>query len=213
MNVYVVGDSISLHYGPYLEKYLAGFAGYARKTGREKALDGLDLPRDANGGDSGAVLAFLRALAAQGRWPADLLLFNCGLHDIKTHPATGARQVPMGRYADHLAAILQTIENLGPRPIWIRSTPFDEENHNRKSVGFHRYVADLDAYNDTADRIMRAHGVDIIDLHGFTLRLGRPSELIVDHVHFREEVRALQGAFIAGWLHGFVGKSLRIGKA
>ena len=36
--VYVLGDSISMHYGPYLEAYLRGVMDYARKGGEEAAV-------------------------------------------------------------------------------------------------------------------------------------------------------------------------------
>ncbi len=202
MKLYVIGDSISIHYGPYLESFLQGVAGYARKTGEDGVLENLDIPRGANGGDSGQVLEFLREAAARGGIAADLLLFNCGLHDIKTDPASGARQVPLDRYEANLRTILRVIAELGPSPVWIRSTPFDEERHNRISTAFHRHAADLAAYNAAADAVMRAHGVPVIDLYSFTRNLG--GDLYRDHVHFREDVRAQQAAFIAGWVSGYV---------
>ncbi len=45
------------------------------------------------------VLSFLRAKAESGGIEADLLLVNCGLHDIRTDPETGTRQV---LYCDHV---------------------------------------------------------------------------------------------------------------
>jgi lysophospholipase L1-like esterase len=81
MRIYVLGDSISIQYGLYLQKYLEGVMEYNRKQGDEEALLNLDKPQGANGGDSGMVLSFLRARAASGGIDADLLLLNCGLHD------------------------------------------------------------------------------------------------------------------------------------
>ena len=63
MKVYVIGDSISIQYGPHLQAYLKGTMGYARKEGEEKALLNLDCPQGANGGDSSMVLSFLKARA------------------------------------------------------------------------------------------------------------------------------------------------------
>lgn len=139
---------------------------------------------------------------------ADLLLLNCGLHDIKTDPQTGARQVPLAQYEDNLRAILRTAATLRPRLLWIRTTPCDEAVHNRTGMGFHRFASDCAAYNHAADRIMHAAGVPVIDPHSFTRNLG--PDLYCDHVHFREPVRAQQAAFLCGWLlaftaHGRVG--------
>ena len=81
---YVIGDSISIQYGPYLEAALAGTWQYARKEGDAEARLNLDIPIGANGGDSGRVLGFLSSWADSVTAPIyDLMLINCGLHDIK----------------------------------------------------------------------------------------------------------------------------------
>ena len=199
--IYVVGDSISLHYGPYLRDMLRGTMDYARKEGEEEALLNLDNPQGANGGDSGMVLAFLRAKAAAGGIAADLLLLNCGLHDIKTDPATGRKQVPLASYERNLRAILDLRPRLCPALAWIRTTPVDERVHNAvPGIAFHRFTADVAAYNAAADAIMTAAGVPLVDLFTFTRNLS--PDLFCDHVHFTEPVRRLQAAFLAGWLAG-----------
>jgi len=70
--LYVIGDSISMHYGPDLEAMLESVMAYSRKSGQEEALKNLDRPAGANGGDSSMVLAYLRAVQAAGGLPADL---------------------------------------------------------------------------------------------------------------------------------------------
>ncbi len=201
MKVYVVGDSISIHYGPHLQALLGPGWHYARKEGQDEALLNLDHPQGANGGDSSMVLAFLEGKARAGGIDADLLLVNCGLHDIKTDPATGLKQVPEDRYEDHLRRIVQTAAALRPRLVWIRTTPCDEAVHNHPGMAFHRFSADVEAYNRVADRVMRDAGVPVIDLHTFTVNVG--GDLYCDHVHFHDHVREKQAAFIAGWLTAF----------
>jgi len=121
---------------------------------------------------------------------------NCGLHDIKTNPATGAKQVPLDQYRTNLRAIVAL---LGAKLIWIRTTPCDERVHNaRPGMEFFRYAADGLTYNQAADEIMAAADVPVIDLYTFTVNLG--PELYCDHVHFHEAIREKQAAFIAGWL-------------
>jgi lysophospholipase L1-like esterase len=202
MKVYVIGDSISMQYGPWLEQYLRGVAAYGRKEGDEAALQDLDNPQGANGGDSSMVLDFLRAKAGRGGLTMDLLLVNCGLHDIKTDPETGARQVPLDQYKANLAAIVNLVAEAGPQLIWIRTTPCDEAIHNPRQPAFQRFAADCDAYNAAADAVMHAAGVPTIDLHTFTINLG--PDVFCDHVHFHESVRAQQAAFIAGWLRCYL---------
>lgn len=201
MNLYVIGDSISIHYGPYLEKHLRGVMGYARKEGEEEALLNLDQPNGANGGDSSMVLSFLRGKAAAGGIDADLLLVNCGLHDIKTHRDTGKKQIPIEAYATNLRAIIKTTAAMKPQLIWIRTTPLDETVHNAHDVAFLRYNADHAAYQRVADDIMREAGIPVIDLHTFTANLGDTP--FADHVHFPEPIREKQAAYIAGWLAAY----------
>jgi lysophospholipase L1-like esterase len=198
MKVYVIGDSISLHYGPYLKQYLSGCMDYARKEGETEALLNLDKPQGANGGDSSMVLAFLRGMARTKGIRADLLLVNCGLHDIKTDPQTNAKQVPLAAYQDNLRMIITTAGEMQIPLAWIQTTPCDDKTHNRPDMKFHRFAADVDAYNAAADRIMAKAGVPSINLYTFTRNLG--PDLYCDHVHFTEPVRKLQAAFIAGWL-------------
>ena len=196
--LYIIGDSISIQYGPYLQQALQGFMHYARKEGETEALLNLDNPQGANGGDSSMVLAFLQGMAQQGGIDADLLLVNCGLHDIKTNPQTGQRQIGIDRYAENLRAIVALAATMPLSMAWIRTTPCDEHIHNQPHMAFHRFAADCDAYNTVADNIMHTAGIPIIDFYTFTRNLG--ADLYCDHVHFHEPVRAQQAAFLAGWL-------------
>jgi len=199
MKIYIIGDSISCQYGPYLEAYLDGIMDYSRKGENEEALLGVENPQGQNGGDSNMVLRFLKAKVAADDIDADLLLINCGLHDIKTHPETGQKQVPLNRYKKNLADIIDISKKMKPQLVWIRTTPCDEHVHNRKEgMKFHRFAQDCRDYNQAADEIMREHSIPTIDLYSFTKNLGQ--NLYCDHVHFHTHVREKQAAFIAGWL-------------
>ena len=201
--LFVLGDSISIQYGPYLEQYLAGRYHYARKEGTELALQNLDNAQGANGGDSSQVLAYLKAMQASGGIPADVLLLNCGLHDLRTIPATDTKQVTPDQYEANLLAILETAQGMGLKVVWVRTTPVVDEVHNtgRADTDFHRYAVDVDVYNAIADSVMRLSKVPSIDLYTFTRNLG--PDVYCDHVHFHEHVREKQAAYIAGWLELF----------
>ena len=205
MKIYVLGDSISIGYGSFLQGYLKGIIEYSRKRGEEEALLNLDKPQGANGGDSGMVLSFLKSKAESGGIDADLLLLNCGLHDIKTNPKTGEKQVPIDRYRENLEAIVHTTGSMKCSLVWIRTTPCDEAVHNQRCKEFQRFSADCIAYNNVADKIMITSDVPIIDLYSFTLNLGE--NLYCDHVHFPEHIKEKQAAFIAGWLMAFKRKN------
>ncbi|NTU65586.1 MAG: SGNH/GDSL hydrolase family protein, partial [Chloroflexi bacterium] len=151
----------------------------------------------ANGGDSALVLDYLRAL--QPDRPFDILLINCGLHDLKRDVTTHALQVPLDLYEANLHAILAQAQRLAARTIWVRTTPVIDERHNRLNTTFQRFGADVEAYNAAADRIMEERGITTIDLFTFTRNLG--PDVYSDHVHYTTEVRMQQAAFIAGHLY------------
>lgn len=210
--VFVVGDSISIQYGPYLERFLSGVAVYDRKgdePGQAKAEQNLDYPTGANGGDSGMVLAYLRARESTGGIAADWIVLNCGLHDLRRKPQTGQIQVPLDAYEKNLRAILKESEKMNLSPVWVRTTPVIDMIHNArvKSQNFHRFAVDVEAFNAAADRVMAQAGVPIIDLHRFTA-LFIPDGF-VDHVHYTEPVREKQAAYLAGALSVLVGRRWR----
>jgi hypothetical protein len=59
--VFVIGDSISIHYGPFLKKMVNEKYNYDRKGNMEDALKNLDKAIGANGGDSSMVLEYLNS--------------------------------------------------------------------------------------------------------------------------------------------------------
>jgi len=81
--IFLIGDSISIHYSPYLEMYLKGKAVFDRKKDNGLAENNLDIPQGANGGDSQMVLSYLKIKMNEPDFKPDYLLLNCGLHDIK----------------------------------------------------------------------------------------------------------------------------------
>ena len=198
-NIFLLGDSISIQYAPHLISMMAGTANFMRKTGDEEALRNLDVPTGANGGDSRMVLAYLRVRCASGEFKPDFVLLNCGLHDIKDNGDGKPNQVDIKDYRANLTSIAALFKTTGTPWAWIRTTPLSETVHNAKASKFKRYEKDLAAYNKAADDIMNKERLPLIDLHGFTKSLGG-DEIYCDHVHFTEEVRRLQGAYLAGWI-------------
>ncbi len=198
--VFVIGDSISIQYGPYLANFLAGRLHYARKGDDQESLLNLDIPQVPNGGDSSRVLAYLRALQTSGKFKADVLLINAGLHDIKADTATKAKQVPLEAYRENLQEVAKLGRSLAGECVWITTTPLDEAAHNSQQRQFHRYTEDNDAYRAAAAEVMAAAGVPMVDLHAFTTQIG--GDLYCDGVHFQDSVRQMHAAHIAGWLIG-----------
>lgn len=195
--VFVLGSSLTIQFSPYLEKALSGRFRYDRKQdgGGASAADNLDIPQGASAGDSSMVLAYLRQRRIHDPIDAEILLLNCGLHDIKTDPATGERQVPIERFEDNLRESLKEARLMGLKVAWLRITPVVEAVHNARSKGFLRFSKDVDAYNAVADRVMAEVGAKIIDLHA--LCVSQLPQALIDHVHYDEKSRGEQALFIA----------------
>jgi lysophospholipase L1-like esterase len=191
VSLHVVGDSISIHYGPYLEKSLDRAVRYSRKEGKYQSLD---VPAGANGGDSSQVLVYLDWLTAQG-FRTDCLAVNCGLHDIKQDPVTGKFQVDLPQYRENLGLIVTAGQRIAGLFIWITTTPADYVTHWNHVKEFVRRNGNVLAYNQAAREIMNANKIPVIDLYTFTAAL--PGPLYCDHVHFCEKVRRKQGEYIA----------------
>lgn len=202
--LYVLGDSISIHYGPYLEGYLKGKFRYTRLSDVETAVLNLDVGMGGNAGDSNRVVQLLSMRREEPEFQPDVLLFNCGLHDIKREVARGKPlQVEPDKYRSNLVKAVEIIREIGSQPVWVRITPVADAIHNNREIAFRRHDADVDVYNALADEVMNSLKVPAVDLHHFTRQLGPDETLFCDHVHFTETIREKQAAFIAGWLNGW----------
>lgn len=211
-NIFVIGDSISMHYGPYLQTYLKGKVGYARKEPLEGEVEkkgDIWKPVGANGGDSARVLSYLSMLKNQNK-KFDILLINCGLHDIKFNIDTGTHQVEIAEYKENLPKIIEAAKSMSNGFIWVTTTDVVEDLHNQnpdKPRNFKRYSKDILLYNAAASEILGASSVPCIDLNGFTKSLNDDyADLSADGVHFKEEVKMLQAAYIAGYINAYVNK-------
>ena len=206
--LFVLGDSISINYGPALERSLAGRFRYDRKGAALGASQNIDSVL-VNGGDSDSVLAFLRSQAGLfGTDKPSILLLNCGLHDLRVDPESGSHQVEAETYVRNLEQIVTLAKSAAECVVWVRSTPVVDARHNHFSLAFRRFNADVETYNTCADAVMQKAGITCVDLYRFTLSLcEQPEELeqlYLDHVHFLPAVNQMQGAYLAGWLEAFV---------
>jgi lysophospholipase L1-like esterase len=196
--LFLVGDSISIQYWPYLKEYLSGICDIDRKNDDGQAEKNLDVPVGANGGDSRMVLEYLRLKFSDPDFKPCYLLLNCGLHDIKHNPKTGVIQVTEEDYHKNLTDIIHLLNQNQVKLIWIRTTYVVDSIHNAKSSSMRRYGADVVRYNAIADKICEEHNIPSIDLYEFTKQLG--VQHIADHVHYDESTKALQAAYIAGFV-------------
>lgn len=196
--LFVIGDSVSIHYGPYLKRMIESKFQYDRKRGEEQALMDLDKPIGANAGDSRMVLKYLEEELKKGT-RYDILLINCGLHDIRVDRFSKKIQIEIEEYKINLNNILKISKSMANEVIWVGLTPVIDDIHNSRKEGFLRYSEDVHNYDNNAKQIMREFNISCIDIYNFTKNLG--VNIYSDHVHFDEEVRRLQAAFIAGYVN------------
>lgn len=188
--LHVIGDSISIQYGPYLEKYIEKHFVYSRKEGKSGDLD---IPKGANAGDSSMVLDYLRKCELEKNcW--DFIIINCGLHDIKIY--NESYQIDIDQYERNLKQIFKFTKILSHKTIWIKISPVIDDLHNSLKKEFKRYNRDIIKYNEVSERLAQSNCELIIDLYKFSKSLGG-REIYQDHVHFKPEIQKLQAAYIA----------------
>lgn len=192
-----VGDSVYVQYSPYLRAALPATFNYQRNENLEQAMTNLDVPQGANGGDSRRCLGIFEKAMARPDFEANVILFNCGLHDIKQPTGGGPMQVPLAEYTANLQRIIQLVQARGIRLVWVTITPVCESKHNLPRFHIWRCEKDVQAYNQAARELMTQAGISVIDLHTFSLEQGPLETILPDGRHFSPEVQAKQGRFIA----------------
>jgi lysophospholipase L1-like esterase len=199
--LHVFGDSISIQYGPALENCLAGQWRFTRLSGVRAASNNLDVATGANGGDSRRVLFLLREKLSTADFAPDLLLVNCGLHDIKADPVSGKTSISPEEYRTNLNGLASLLVNYSRSSAWVQTTHCADAIHNtREGMTFHRYAKDAEAYDKIARSVMADANIPVIPLGNYTRSLGPDNCLFCDHVHFNDWVRDKQAAFLADWI-------------
>ncbi len=183
LDALIIGDSISLGYTPTVERELASIARVRHCPG--------------NSGDSANLLANLRTWLAEPR--PDLVVLNCGLHDVRRERNTGNPQVPIDQYRSNLRAAFETIRTTGCSIVWATTTPVIEDRH-QASKPWDRWNKDIDAYNDVALELAREAGALIIDLHAAARALGLDAAISNDGVHFTHGAYEALGQMLAAQL-------------
>lgn len=213
-SVLVVGDSISNH---WMESLPAALGSAASCTGGSD-WSGTDWSKgDGTGCDSTQALAYVVATLRDDSATPDILLLNCGLHDIKRSVVDGRYQVGPERYRENLDAIVAHIRSVSTTLVWVSTTPVvtgpDGTTRTAPSTAyanasFERTNETVDWYNKIAASLMRQHDVPILPLHDFSAEAFADIAQggTYDSVHFTPICRRQQAAYVASWLseNGFV---------
>jgi lysophospholipase L1-like esterase len=168
--VVLVGDSIRMGYAPLVTKRLNGKA--------------IIVSAKSNGEDSGNVLRNLEEWVLKEQ--PDVVHINAGLHDLKL---TGRNyQVPLAMYEKNLKTILERIQKeTKAKVIFATTTPILDDLHAKRKVGFDRFEADVQKYNEAAVFVMKQAGTPINDLHKLVETGGREKLISGDGTHYTPE--------------------------
>jgi len=178
--VLIIGDSISMGYTPVLQGMLYGKVDITR-------------PPNSGGGWINCE-GTKRGVEMIDEWLAlgdfDVIHFNFGLHDLKhVQPDSGRnsndpshpQQSNLKQYDANLRLIVAKLKATDAKLIFATTTPYPD-----KPGGPLRRADQPLKYNEVALKIMKENGIDVNDLHGFTLP--RMDELLLPkNVHFRPE--------------------------
>lgn len=198
--VFVLGDSICIYYTPFLLPRLEAEFDCLTKKGRAEAMKDLDVPIKANAGNTKDILEFLDLEEKNGNLNYEYLLFNSGLHDLvypfdkELNLLKDAPRVSIEKYRENLNKIIDKVGSHGIKPVFITTTPVEDERHNTR-VAFHRHGSDVLRYNEVAKAVMAERKIPVIDLFAFTDAL--EGAKYRDHVHYLDAVAEIQGEFIA----------------
>jgi hypothetical protein len=193
-NVFIYGDSISIHYTPYVRKDLAGKANVYRLY--------------ANGGTSSALIERMETMektmtdpALENPWDFqwDVIHFNVGLHDIK-YMKDGQFDLENGRqmtspeqYEKNLNAIIAYLHKMAPGAtlVFATTTPVPEGSPGR-------VLGDEVIYNEIALKVLKQHPEVVIDdLYGLTLPYHQEWWEAPGNVHYSATGRAEQAKQVA----------------
>lgn len=187
--IFVYGDSISMQYGFHLKEILErqGY-GYDRKGGGNS----LDLANPVwNGQSSVEMLCWIERQTRR----EEILLFNCGLHDIVHTDIQKPCRVSVGDYRSNLERICKKAAELFAGRIFVNTTPVDDHRRS-KSGEWVRFNRDVILYNQTAGEVMDHYQIPVIDLYTYTETLKRKMDIYQDQVHMASEASKLQAELI-----------------
>ncbi|APF27278.1 GDSL-like Lipase/Acylhydrolase family protein [Clostridium sporogenes] len=193
--ILLIGDSISLGYTPYLKEEIKSKYNLCRVGNIERSLLNLEAPEYSNCGDSTQVINILKNEVKASNY-YDILLINCGLHDIRRTRETFEIQVPIESYKENLIQILNLSNMISDKVMWITTTPVIDSIHNNRAAGYLRYNSDVIQCNEVAKTVFKEE--NLIDLYDYVDK--KNLHQYNDHVHFIDEVYKLQAKFISKFL-------------
>ncbi len=182
--LYSSGDSISMGYWPYLEAELHDQVNVYYQRELAKDMPNVNL---RNNGHAHLAHGVLQTAYTNNQFKPDYLLVNFGLHMINTH------KDKLEAYDEWVKKFIAYAKEKKTKLIWVTTTPYQQSFRPTQNLT-------IIQFNDIVKKAARVHNVPVIDLHACTLEtveaLG-DKKVYVDGVHFRDNVKKRQAAYIA----------------
>lgn len=167
-NTLIIGDSISIGYTPFIQKALAPGINVEHNPG--------------NGGSTLRGVESIENWIGDRQW--DVILFNFGLHDLvhkdslNKYDVNGKVSVTPEDYRKNLNLIVAKLKETTAKLIFVTTTVVPENSAGRK-------VGDPARYNAVAAEVMKANGIEVVDLYTFSLTI-HPQNSKPGNVHYTE---------------------------
>lgn len=191
--VYSTGNSISLGYWPYLEGELWREVNVYYQ--RELWKDMPETSSPNNGLANNAYLSLEKAYKNENFKP-DYILINFGLHMINGY------QNNLEDYGEWVQKFIDLAKAHHAKLIWVTTTPYALFREDKNIV--------IQKFNETATRIVKDNNMYVADLYTCICDLINEFNewnVYTDGVHFREEIKAKQGEFLAQQILMILGKN------
>ena len=181
-NVLILGDSISIGYTLDVRNNLQGKANVYRPVENDKPINCGDTQKGIKGLD--------QWLKTQGVKKWDVIHFNWGLHDLKRiHPGTNFKEArdpsaapvrSAEAYKQNMEILVKRLKATGAQLIFANTTNYP------LGVVPCRLPKDAVLYNNSAQEVMEAEGIQINDLYNFTKERLKEIQIPMN-VHFTKE--------------------------
>ena len=181
--IYSSGDSISLGYWPYLESELWQYVSiyYQRELWK-------DMPetRSSNNGHAHNAYASLEKAFKNERFKPDYILINFGLHMLNGF------QNNLEGYGEWVQKFIDLSKEQHTKLIWVTTSPYALYRNDKNAT--------IRKFNETATKIVYENNMYVADLYTCIADLIKERNewnVYEDGVHFKEEIKAKQGKFLA----------------
>ncbi len=183
--VLIIGDSISLHYTPYVTKILKGKAVVKHHKG--------------NAGPTIRGVAQIDKWLGRNKW--DVIHFNWGLWDMYGWEYWESDRSP-AKYKKRLEKLVKRLKKTGAVLIWATTTPVCPKPEQTMVTRFKEGKALISTktekeYLDAAREVMEKHKIITNDLHALMKGKRKKYALADNDVHFNKEGRKKQAEQVA----------------